>query len=635
MNTYVKYRPDIDGLRAVAVLAVVLYHAFPKNFPGGFIGVDVFFVISGYLITGILMKSLTSDSFSISDFYARRIRRIFPALFLVLFSCLCFGWFFLIDSEFEQLGKHAAAGAGFVANLVLWNETGYFDSAAEMKPLLHLWSLGIEEQFYLVWPFFLWLGWQFRRVSLTLTPVLIIISFYFSVTMVHVDPMGTFYSPFTRFWELAVGGGLAYFNVKKRIDLNIHSGWIPEVCALVAFVLLGVGFILIDKGKNFPGAWALIPVVAALLLIGPGEGSKASRIVLSNKFSVWVGLISFPLYLWHWPLLSLASVTQGEIPSSKYRAFAVVISLMLAWLTYKFVEIPVRSSPRAGAVLIMFFLISFVGVGGFYVYKGGAKDIRGLKQVAGDLGHEKYFDYLSDNYYTCTEKTVRDNALIHEGHIRCMQSKSSSKIDIAIIGDSHAEHLFNGLAKALPDVNVAYYIKASPPFASNSEFKEIYNFIIGSQSTKKVLITMHWIKRLSQVPSDSTVEHEVFASSESLLASGKEVYIVDDIPRFPFDPKKCITSAEYLESGCTISTSDANNELNVYKNQLLNVSKREPRVKYISLSQYVCRDDKCGMARNGHLLYRDRNHLNINGSNFIGASIVRDNPDLLTGFGGP
>ncbi|WP_445577643.1 Acyltransferase [Pseudomonas sp. E141] len=208
MSTYLKYRPDIDGLRAVAVLAVVLYHAFPRDFPGGFIGVDVFFVISGYLITGILIKSLSRDSFSILDFYARRIRRIFPALLLVLFSCLLFGWFFLIDSEFQQLGKHAASGAGFVANLVLWSESGYFDSAAEMKPLLHLWSLGIEEQFYLVWPFVLWLAWQFRRASLALVPVLLfIISFYFSVTMVHVDPVGAFYSPLTRFWELAVGGG--------------------------------------------------------------------------------------------------------------------------------------------------------------------------------------------------------------------------------------------------------------------------------------------------------------------------------------------------------------------------------------------------------------------------------------------
>ncbi|WP_458130749.1 acyltransferase family protein [Pseudomonas sp. R3-41] len=634
MSTYLKYRPDIDGLRAVAVLAVVLYHAFPRNFPGGFIGVDVFFVISGYLITGILIKSLSRDSFSILDFYVRRIRRIFPALFLVLFSCLLFGWFFLIDSEFQQLGKHAASGAGFVANLVLWSESGYFDSAAEMKPLLHLWSLGIEEQFYLVWPFVLWLAWQFRRASLALVPVLLVISFYFSVTMVHVDPVGAFYSPLTRFWELAVGGGLAYFSVKKGIGSNIRSGWIPEICALVAFVLLGLGFLLIDKSKNFPGAWALIPVLAALLLIGPGGGSKASRIVLANKFSVWVGLISFPLYLWHWPLLSLASVTQGEIPGSKYRALAVVTSLVLAWLTYKFVETPVRTSSRAGAVLVLLFLMSSVGIGGFYIYKGGAKDVRGPKQVSGDLGHEKYFDYLSNNYYTCTEKTVRDNALVHKGHIRCMQSKPSSNIDIAIIGDSHAEHLFNGLARALPNLNVAYYIKGSPPFVSNSEFTEIYNFIIGSHSTKKVLITMHWIKRLRQVPHDSTVEHEVFASSESLLASGKEVYIVDDIPRFPFDPRKCVTDAEYLKSGCTISTSDANRELNVYREQLLNVSRRDPRVKYISLSQYVCRDDKCGMARNGHLLYRDRNHLNVNGSNFIGASIVRDNPGLLKGFDG-
>ncbi|MFK0268591.1 acyltransferase family protein [Pseudomonas asiatica] len=634
MSSFQKYRPDVDGLRAIAVLAVVIYHAFPIGFTGGFIGVDVFFVISGYLITGILIKSLSERSFSILDFYSRRIRRIFPALFIVLLSSLCFGWFYLFDSEFQQLGKHAASGAGFAANLVLWNESGYFDAAAEMKPLLHLWSLGIEEQFYLVWPFALWLGWKFRRVSVFIFLMLVAISFYSCVIISRTDPVEAFYSPFTRFWELAAGGVLAYLKVTRVGGLSSRTGWISEVCAVGALMLLGLGFFLIDKSKGFPGAWALIPVAAALLLIGPGEGSKVSRLVLANKISVWIGLISFPLYLWHWPLLSLANVTQGEIPSSQYRFFAVLVSVFLAWVTYKFVETPVRSLQRGRTVVALSVLVFAVGAGGFYVYKGGAAEIRGLKQAAGDLGHEKYFDYLSDNYYVCTEKTIRDRALVHEGHIRCMQSKPASQIDIAIIGDSHAEHLFNGLAKALPGLNVAYYIKGSPPFVSNLEFKEIYDFIVSSQSTRKVIITMHWIKRLDQVPVNSTIEREVFASTEFLLQNGKDVYVVDDVPRFPFDPKKCVTKAKYLKNACSIPRGEANKELGFYKDQLIGVSRRDPRVKYISISQYVCRDDKCGMARNGHLLYRDRNHLNVSGSNLIGASIVRDNPDLVKGFGG-
>lgn len=634
MNSYQKYRPDVDGLRAVAVLAVVAYHAFPTAFSGGFIGVDVFFVISGYLITSILIASLLGGSFSIFSFYLRRIRRIFPALFIVLLSSLCFGWFYLFDPEYQQLGKHAASGAGFAANLVLWNESGYFDTAAEMKPLLHLWSLGVEEQFYLVWPIALWLGWRYRQASVVIFPMLIVVSFYLCVTLTSTDPVGAFYSPFTRFWELAAGGALAYLKATREEGSRSHAGWVSELCSASALALLWLGFLLIDKDKGFPGAWALIPVVGALLLIGPGEGSKVSKFFLANKMSVWIGLISFPLYLWHWPLLSFASVTQGETPSAAYRAVAVLISLFLAWITYRFVESPIRSSRRSSSWLGLFGLMFLVGLSGFYVYQGGAKEYRGLKQIAGDIGPEKYFDYMSDNYYECAEKTIREKSLVYEGHIRCMQSKSASKVDVAIIGDSHAEHLFSGLAKAMPSLNVAYYLQGSPPFLSNKEYDEVYKFLTGDKSPKKILITMHWIKRLDQVPSNSTLEHEVFSSAEALLASGKEVFVVDDIPRFPFDPKKCVTKARYLKNLCEIPKGDADKELEFYKKELLNVSKRDSRVKYISLSQYVCRDDKCGMTRNGHLLYRDRNHLNVTGSNFIGASIVRDNPELLKGFVG-
>ena len=206
------YRADIDGLRALAVIAVIGFHAFPQAVPGGFIGVDLFFVISGFLISTILYENLIAHSFSFTDFYARRIRRIFPALMVVLASAYAIGWFVLLPDEYAQLGKHIAGGAGFIENFLLWHESGYFDNAAETKPLLHLWSLGIEEQFYIVWPILLWLAYRARLNLLSLTILIGGASFILNLwgTQVSPNPVATFYSPQTRFWELLMGAVLAY-----------------------------------------------------------------------------------------------------------------------------------------------------------------------------------------------------------------------------------------------------------------------------------------------------------------------------------------------------------------------------------------------------------------------------------------
>ena len=285
------YRSDIDGLRALAVLSVVLFHTFPEILPGGFTGVDVFFVISGFLISTILYSNLATGRFSMLDFYGRRIRRIFPALILVLASCYALGWFVLLPDEYAQLGKHMAGGAGFVQNFVLWGESGYFDNAAETKPLLHLWSLGIEEQFYIVWPILLWIGYRLRLNLLSLTLLIAIISFVLNIRGINItkDLTATFYSPQTRFWELLIGATAAYLTlypcaqckawlartwqaVKKGLFTIIWSqdkrvqkvdqGNFPQNpsnwYSVIGLLLLLVGMILINKNRAFPGWWALL-----------------------------------------------------------------------------------------------------------------------------------------------------------------------------------------------------------------------------------------------------------------------------------------------------------------------------------------------------------------------------------------
>lgn len=213
LGSHISYRPDIDGLRAFAIIAVLLFHAFPLIIPGGFVGVDVFFVISGYLISSIIFRELNEGRFSFSGFYQRRIKRIFPALILVLAACYLFGWFALMASEFKMLGKHIISSIGFVQNIVLYKESGYFDTASELKPLLHLWSLGVEEQFYFLFPLIAWAMWRYRKWALPLLVIAAVLSFGADVQKLKTDPSAAFYLPQYRFWEILVGSVLAYVAV--------------------------------------------------------------------------------------------------------------------------------------------------------------------------------------------------------------------------------------------------------------------------------------------------------------------------------------------------------------------------------------------------------------------------------------
>lgn len=332
------YRADIDGLRAVAVLGVVAYHAAPGHLPGGFVGVDVFFVISGYLITGILAAQLQAGRFSFGGFYARRIRRIFPALALVLAAVLLAGWWLLLPGELARVARHALAGAGFVANLAYGLESSYFDAIAQTRPLLNLWSLGVEEQFYLLWPLALWLAWRHggQRALLVLTAGAGLLSFAANVLSVHPAPTLAFYFPHTRLWELLAGAALVLAPRPAALAPSTANA-----LAVLGALALGLGYALIRAGHAFPGFWALLPVVGAVALIGAGPGAWINRRVLAARPLVGCGLISYSLYLWHWPLLALLA----EWPAGGGRLArlgAVALAFVLAWLTWRFVEQPLR-----------------------------------------------------------------------------------------------------------------------------------------------------------------------------------------------------------------------------------------------------------------------------------------------------
>ena len=368
------YRSDIDGLRALAVLAVVAFHAIPNRFPGGFVGVDVFFVISGFLISSIILNDLKRDCFSFANFYVRRIRRIFPALTLVLVASWVAGWYILEPEAYAMLGQHMMAGAGFASNIILWSEQGYFDPIAGSKPLLHLWSLGIEEQFYLIWPLLLTLASRATwKISIWILSLLLI-SFLISILALDKYPVATFYLLFGRFWELLLGALLAYvqlnhFNALKSLQaakafqFNKIPVYARDIVSLVGLVLIVAAIFILSEKSSFPGALALIPTVGATMLIAAGQDSWTNKYLLSHKWMVATGIISYPLYLWHWPLFTFARITSpmSEYPRSMI-TMLVGIALFLSYLTYLFVEKPLRYGFTEQSKLVTKYLIGAITI---------------------------------------------------------------------------------------------------------------------------------------------------------------------------------------------------------------------------------------------------------------------------------
>lgn len=484
-----KYRPDIDGMRAIAVLSVVAFHAFPSLIQGGFVGVDVFFVISGFLISSIIFGSLEKNSFSFVDFYSRRVNRIFPALLLMLAATWGFGWFSLLADEYTQLGKHIAGGSAFVSNFVLLGEAGYFDNSGETKLLLHLWSLGIEEQFYMIWPLMVWAAFKARFNALLLIIVVGGTSFVLNVTGVQTDPVATFYSPQTRFWELLVGSFLAYVTMYKSQLLpkwrGVSGPVIRNMQALCGLACLVAAFSLTTKNNQFPGWWALLPTVGAALLIAAGPFAWFNRIVLSNRILVWLGLISFPLYLWHWPLLSFTHIIEGSTASPAIRIAAVTASVFLAWLTYRFVERPLRlNAPGNTKTIVMAGLMLLTGLIGYATYKNDGFQFRFKDRAEfadyfeNSLPERKYFKtlelskhYRGDcSFYDIGQylKGRATNVPVAEINNSCYQKQNQNSKSLFIWGDSHAQQLYSGLKKELP-ANWEVLQVASPGCAASSD----------------------------------------------------------------------------------------------------------------------------------------------------------------------
>lgn len=351
-ETY-RYRPDIDGLRAVAILAVLVFHANSALLPGGFCGVDVFFVISGFLITRIIVQELESGQFGLRGFYARRARRLLPALSIVLPTTLVLGWLILLPNEFTQLGADVVGAAVFSSNVLLYKGVVAYFLAAN-RPLLHLWSLAVEEQFYLLWPALVYIAWKLgkRRIA-SIAAAVSVASFVANIAVVSLDSPAAFYLPWNRLWELSCGAVLAGLQqhlpgttVTTTQRAASLSGWLRQqrlnLYSSSGAILLIVSFLRLNGKMEFPGYWGLLPTTGAALILGAGPRTWLSRHILSRPPVVFIGLVSYPLYLWHWPLLCFTRLLVPEPVPPALLAGVVLLAFLLAVITYVFVEQPVR-----------------------------------------------------------------------------------------------------------------------------------------------------------------------------------------------------------------------------------------------------------------------------------------------------
>lgn len=474
-NKLISYRPDIDGLRAFAVLAVIAFHVLPYRFKGGFVGVDVFFVISGFLITSIIFRALETKTFSLTDFFFRRIRRIFPALICVLLFTIILGICFLLPDEKEELNWQILAGSFFSYNLLLIKETGYFDIAASQKSLLHLWSLGIEEQFYIFWPFFLGLLYKKKEFLKSAFSILFFISFGLNLYLINDHPNATFYLPLTRFWELILGGMLAIKSFP-----GIEKSNLKNIFSITGFLLLVCSFMLIDSKVQFPGWAALLPTLGAVFIIVSGPGAWINKRILSHPLVIYIGLISYPLYLWHWPviywILKLKKDYNYFLQFSHHQLelLIIILTFVAAILTYKLVESPLKKINQIGkhTIVLGSIVLVFMPIVSFYFLVKVPSESP-LKAFM--LKHDLVNPISTYRLQLLHDYKVECSFYGLQGEVKQLIPQSCYKPRqgplVMLWGDSHIQHLRPGLEATLKDASLIQITSGScsPSFQTNPD----------------------------------------------------------------------------------------------------------------------------------------------------------------------
>lgn len=666
-HEHLKYRADIDGLRAIAILSVVIFHAFPALLTGGFVGVDIFFVISGFLISSIIFKGLQGNTFSFIDFYARRAKRIFPALIVVLAASYIFGWFALLPDEFKQLGKHIAAGTVFFQNFSLLGESGYFDTASELKPMMHLWSLAIEEQFYIIYPLMMWAAWRCGFSLIGSITLLTLASFGLNVYRIEANPIGTFFSPQTRFWELLVGAILAYINVLRNgasfldrfsgASANKDGAHLSNFLSVSGIAFIVVAIIYLDSEKRFPGWWALLPVVGAGLLIQAGPDAWINKHVLSNRVMVFFGLISYPLYLWHWPVLSFARIVESGAPSAIVQGSALLLCVILAMLTYRYVERPLRlggQSSRKPALLWVALLC--VGAVGLTTFMKDGLPFR-VHEFA-EKNNQFAWGALSNE--ACRKAYPAFWPIDH-----CSLTRDGDPT-ILLVGDSHSDHINFGLSEAVSktaDNLLNLGVSGCTPFYDvgshprgvrdwcTTYINKALELALSSESIETVVLAsrgpmyitgngykegedhVHHDRVLdyvghAELSNYSAVFEAGMRNTLTILAKAKKkVVFILDVPELGFSPKACVNirplrrNYKVMEP-CAISRAEVDSRNKEYRSVVTKVLKDFPSVSLFDSQAKFCDADWCWAMVGGKVMYRDDDHLSEQGSKYLAKTLL-------------
>jgi peptidoglycan/LPS O-acetylase OafA/YrhL len=635
------YKPDIDGLRAIAVLLVIAFHFFPKILSGGFIGVDVFFVISGYLITKIIHTELAVGHFSFVRFYANRVRRIFPSLLTVLLATYGLGWLLLHDTEFRRLSKHLFASVLFVNNFLLRNEKGYFDSASEAKPLLHFWSLSIEEQFYLAWPLVLWLIFRWLKKPQPALVMLCFASFAINIYWVQKDLITAFYLPVSRAWELLFGGLLA---IAPR---QLIQSKLPKKASTIGLLSLGLMAMMFHENMKYPGFWAL-GVVSASALIICGAADHSTKI-LTHPLSVWLGRLSYPLYLWHWPLLSFGFIAFPLGIPVDFKIALLIASLVLAWATKKYVEDPVRfkMNHRISIYGLAFCMLAVGCIAVLTYHERGIPTrsihARNIGLGTGDAGSKKGL------YESCPNLQISNEC----------KKEPGKKIGYVLIGDSKAASLLPGLIQTNTSSSGWMFIggnaKDGAPIPLISDSSALQKYATNYQSVLRQVELMedvNWLvmavstRGLFQLSRDDSLSEllgyqdyqgvlERFSRGiEQATKLKKPILLVIDNPTFPA-PEKCASRDTGIKTiddamakyrpNCQMSLDTYYEQSLLYRKLLLDTQKLYPNhvIEIYDSVPDLCNmtNSTCNMHKDGRYLYGTTDHISEFAANLVGSRI--------------
>ncbi|MFP0194403.1 acyltransferase family protein [Pseudomonas sp. PHC1] len=634
------YRRDIDGLRAVAVIAVVLFHFGVPGFTGGFVGVDVFFVISGYLITSIIWNQRQAGRFSFVEFWSRRARRILPALFAMIIAVLAVGWFLMAPKDYEELGRSVRYQVLFVSNILFMRQDGYFDVASDLKPLLHTWSLAVEEQFYIVFPLLLTLmSSRLKHWRLALFGVLLV-SFGLSVWAVHHHPEKAFFLLPMRAWELLAGAMLA---------IAPKHAWRLKPMAAQWLSLLGMGLILLavfgfDKRTPFPGAAALLPVLGVVLLI-LANGHRRTWVgqFLSSRVMVGFGLISYSWYLWHWPVFVFSSYASIEEPSAFDSAGLILLTLVLGYLSWKFVETPFRErrllAGRRQILIAGAFGVLIIGLAGQTLRWTDGLPWRlsdqALQYAKGREWRPELMACLAD------DKTPDDKLFCHYG----LQSRASRAL---VWGDSHATALIPVFDEGAKAHDVSVILASSPGCipveglehdARCARFNQRVVQAIKPQTVSDVVLVARWslylygdakgdlghVLRTPDGHYDRSVAEQRLADGlrarvAQLRAGGHRVWLVKEVPLQAFSPPYRLTRLAMLDrsvGGVGLNVAE-HHKRQAFISHLFADLAKDPAVRVVDPAPKLC--DESGLCRaelGGYSLYTDDNHLSEVGARFV------------------